>query len=450
MMSKVHKFERQSVFRSFLQYLIPSLVGMALLSVNIVIDGIFVGQGVSSTALAGVNVASPVFSVILSIGLLIGVGGGALYSLSIGAQNKLHAQQIFTLAMVMVTFITVVVSIISYFFMENLAYLFGANEETLPYVIEYMCILLMFSLFMVWETALSVFVRNDGNPNLAMIGLVVTSLLNIVLNYWMIFILKLGVTGAATATIISIIVGGLILATHFLRKDCTLKFVRVRFNFRDISRINAVGFPSFLSEIGMGVFVVGYNVVVAYHAGTNGLAAFSVINYLHAFMFLVFLGIGSAIQPMISYFYGAKQYDRIQSLIKIAEKTALIFGGLFFVGGYFGAPYLVSLFGITSNTITDMAVFGIRLFFISYFFMGVNFIYITYFQSIGYVRPSLWITLFRSFIVFIGVLLILPAIIGLNGVWLTLTVTEFIIFVFLMVFVRNRVIHQTIKPVGNG
>lgn len=439
-MSQSHKFATQSVAKSFFQYLIPSLVGMALLSVNIVVDGIFVGHGVSSTALAGVNIASPVFSIILSFGLLIGIGGGAMYSQALGSGMKEKAQEMFTVSMVIVTLLTIFVSAISYYFIEELALFFGANQETLPYVLEYMRVLLLFSLFMVWETTLSVFIRNDGNPNLAMVGLIITSLFNIGLNYWMIFVIGWGVTGAAIATIASVVVGIFIYGFHFIRKTNNLKLVRITINWHEIGRINAVGFPSFLSEIGMGVFVIGYNVVVAYHASTNGLAAFSVINYLHTFMFLVFLGIGSAVQPMISYYYGAKRYDSIKQLMKLAEKTAIVFGAVFFVGGFFGASYLVSLFGVTSDTIREMTIVGIRLFFISYFFMGINFLYMTYFQSIGYVRPSLAITIARSFIVFGLMLLVLPYVFGLTGVWLILPVTECIVFVILIVFVRRHIV----------
>src|SRR5699024_10051716 len=153
---------------------------------NIVIDGVFVGHGVGSFALAGVNLASPVFSIIFSLALLIGVGGGTLYSMAVGAGKKQQAKQIFTLSMIIVTCVTLIVSAVSYLFIDQLARFFGANDDTLHYVIDYVTILLAFSVFMVWETSLSVFVRNDGNPNLAMISLVTTAVFNVGLNYWMI------------------------------------------------------------------------------------------------------------------------------------------------------------------------------------------------------------------------------------------------------------------------
>lgn len=439
-MAHISKLQTEPVSVSFFKYLIPSLIGMALMSVNIVIDGVFVGHGVSSIALAGVNIAAPVFSIILSIALLIGVGGGAIYSMLIGSEKIEDAKRIFTTSFGLVTVIVLLIISISLLFLQDLAYFFGANEDTLPYVVKYMKILLLFGLIMAWETSLSVFVRNDGNPNLAMIGLVITSLLNIGLNYYMIFILKLGVTGAALATVISVVVGLLVLLTHFFRKNSTLAFVKISWNKTAIKQINLIGFPSFLSEIGMGVFTISYNIAIAYYAGTVGLAAFSVLNYLHTFMFLLFMGIGSSIQPMISYFYGANLTGHIKETIKIAEKSAVVIGGLFLVIGYFAADYLVAMFGITSTEITDLAVTGIRLFFIGYLFMGINFIYLTYFQAIGQIKPSIWITLFRGFILLIILLLILPQLIGVNGVWLALPIAEAIVTFVLLYFVRFKIL----------
>src|SRR5690625_2310767 len=427
----------QPVAKSFFQYFIPTLLGMMLMSINIVIDGIFVGNGVGSVALASVNIAVPVFSIIISIALLIGIGGGTLYSMAMGRDEAMQAKQIFTMSVVLITIITIIMTFFSYVYIEPLAYLFGANKETLPYVVDYMSILLIFSLIIALEVGISIFVRNDGAPQIAMAGLVVTAILNIGLNYWMIFILKLGVTGAALATVISIVIGLLILMTHFLKKSSHLKLVRLRFSLDEVKQIHLIGFPSFLSEVGFGVFVIGYNVVIAYHAGTNGLAAFSVINYLHTFMFLMFIGIGSSIQPLVSYYYGANLFGKIKELIKLAEKTAVLIGGFCFIGGFFGAYYLVSLFGITADDITDLAIYGIRLFFISYLFMGVNFIYMTYFQSIGYVKPALWITTFRSFIVFGLLLVILPFFFGVTGIWLVLPGTEALITAVLFIFARK-------------
>src|SRR5690625_1584580 len=178
MSSVTHKLETQSEVKSFFQYFIPTLLGMMLMSVNIVIDGIFVGNGVGSVALASVNIAVPVFSVIISIALLIGMGGGTLYSIAMGENRPMRAQQIYTLSMVMITVITIIIAVISYMNLDSLARLFGANTETLPYALDYMRILFISALILSLEVCLSIFIRNDGNPQLAMVGLVVSAILN--------------------------------------------------------------------------------------------------------------------------------------------------------------------------------------------------------------------------------------------------------------------------------
>nr|WP_279325954.1 MATE family efflux transporter [Bacillus sp. FJAT-47783] len=439
----------QSVINVFFQYLIPSLIGMMLMSINILVDGIFVGNGVGSIALASVNIAVPVFSIIISISLWIGIGGGALYSMALGENNLQKARKIFSFSITVVTLIVLTIGFIGYFNVEQLADLLGANQDTKFFVMEYLSILLLFGVFMALENALSIFIRNDGNPQLAMISLIVAAITNILLNFYMIFILELGVKGAALATVLSGLIGFLVLLTHFFKKDITLRFVSFKWTLNPLKRIFSIGFPSFLAEMGTLVFVIGYNLMMVKLVGTSGVAAFSVVNYLHAFMFLAFFGIGSAIQPMISYYYGANRMDRIKETVKIAEKSVLLLGALFLVVGFTGAHVLVSLFGVSSDEIKTLAIQGIKLFFTGYLFMGINFIYMTYFQSIGQIRPAILIIVMRGFILLFVALWILPQWIGVEGVWLALPVSELLVAVFLVTFTRKNVFQSHYKEKGN-
>ncbi|GAA0429055.1 multidrug efflux MATE transporter FepA [Lentibacillus halophilus] len=438
----------QSVTKSFFQYLLPTLVGMMLMSVNIVIDGIFVGNGVGSVALASVNIAVPVWSIIISISLLIGVGGGTLYSIETGARDASKAKQIFTLSMILVTIVITCIGITGYLTAKPLAFLFGANEETLAYTMDYMQILFLSAPILAWENSLSIFVRNDGGPNIAMAGLVVSALLNIVLNYWMIFILGMEVTGAALASVIATGAGLLIYTIHFFKPGSGLTFIRPQWTKTDILSIGKLGFPNFLAEAGTGVFVMGYNVALSYYAGTTGLAAFSVINYLHTFMFLAFIGIGTSIQPMISFYFGAKKYGSIKHTVTMAEITGLALGVAFLGIGYFGADYLVSIFGVETEGVRNLAMKGIKLFFTGYLFMGINFVYMTYYQSIAYIGPSIGITLFRGFILLIAALLIMPVLFGTTGIWLALPVAEGLVAIFLIVFARKGVQNRPLRSQG--
>ncbi|MEG0386290.1 MAG: MATE family efflux transporter, partial [Solibacillus sp.] len=177
----------------FVSYLIPSIIGMLLMAINILVDGIFVSNGVGPEALAGVNIAVPIFSILLSISLWIGMGGATLYSIALGQNNPKKAQSIFTQSFFLATFIVGILVVFSLWKQKEISYLFGASDEIFPYVKDYLQIILLFGVVYVIENILSIFIRNDGNPKLAMIGLGVTSVLNIVFNYIFIFMMDMGV-----------------------------------------------------------------------------------------------------------------------------------------------------------------------------------------------------------------------------------------------------------------
>lgn len=211
--------ETDSVKKIYFRYLIPSLVGMLLMSLNIVIDGIFVGHKLGGVALAGINIAVPVFTIFTAISIWIGIGAATQFSFAIGEKNVAKAQTIFTNAILAVVSITVIIGIIAFIFKVPLAYFLGANDDTIGYVLEYMNILLVFGFALTLENILSIFVRNDGDPNLSMIALIVTAISNVILNYLFLFVFEWGVTGSALATMIAIIIGVLILITHFFKNQ---------------------------------------------------------------------------------------------------------------------------------------------------------------------------------------------------------------------------------------
>ncbi|EAC6872978.1 multidrug efflux MATE transporter FepA [Listeria monocytogenes] len=430
--------ETDSVKKIYFRYLIPSLVGMLLMSLNIVIDGIFVGHKLGGVALAGINIAVPVFTIFTAISIWIGIGAATQFSFAIGEKNVAKAQTIFTNALVAVISITVIIGIIAFIFKVPLAYFLGANEDTIGYVLEYMNILLIFGFALTLENILSIFVRNDGDPNLSMIALIVTAISNVILNYLFLFVFEWGVTGSALATMIAIIIGVFILITHFFKKSSRLKFVKLDWNKTFFKKTLAIGLPSFLAEVGVSVFTLGYNISIAAIAGTAGVAAFSVLNYTHSVILMLFLGMGSAIQPLISYYRGAKARQKEIETLKIAIMVAFSTGVGFLLVGFFGSNFLVSLFGNFSPEIKDLASNGIKLFYTAYLFMGFNFVMMTYFQTSDKVKMATWITISREIIFMVIFLLVLPPIIGIPGVWLAIPISEMLVAASIVFYMKKK------------
>jgi putative MATE family efflux protein len=408
----------------FLKYLIPSLFGLMLMAINILVDGLFVSHGVGEPALAGVNIASPIYSVILSVSLWIGMGGATLYSIALGQQNPRRAQKIFTHALVLALLTTGSIIGLCLVFELQLAYLFGATDAIVFYVVDFLHIILVFGLVLVLENILSIFIRNDGNPNLAMLGLVVTSVVNIILNYVFIFIFHWGVKGSAYATIIGTFIGILVLLTHFWTSKNQLRVVRTKLDLPMLGNIFVIGFPSFIVEGTFAVMIIAFNITFSHHTGETGLVAYSVVNYMHAVLIMLFIGVGVAVQPITSYYHGAKLYQRMGQIVSIGLRTGFGLGIALFVFGLVGKELIIDMFGIAEPQIIEYAKIGIVYFFSGYLFLGINSVLVQFYQSIEKTRIATLITLSRSAILFIPLLWIMPNLFGENAIWLAFPVAE--------------------------
>lgn len=444
-MAATHTIETRPLRPLFLSYLFPSLVGMMLMSVNILVDGIFVSQGIGPTALAGINIAVPIFSILLSISLWIGMGGATLYSIALGKSDEEKAKKIFTLSFLSMLVITTAIIVIFLWKMEDIAFLFGANEQTYPFVKDYLFIILAFGIIYTIENLLSIFIRNDGNPKLAMMGLVVTSVINIILNYFFIFVWKQGVQGVALATILSTVVGTMLLCLHFFRKDSRLKFVRNFYNRKDLLKIFGIGLPSFIVEASIAVMIVLYNITFLYYLGTEGVTAYAMVNYIHAVLIMVFYGIGMALQPLTSYHHGAKLLERLNGLLKIGIATGVIAGVVISALALIFPGPIMGMFGGEDASGRALAESGFAYYAIGYIFLGINMVLAEYYQSIEKIRLATMITLVRSILLFIPLLVILPMTLGADLIWWVFPITEGITTILIVAFLYPKYRKNKIK-----
>lgn len=438
-MEATEKLREKPIKSLFMTYLIPAVLGMVLMSVNIMIDAVMISRGVGANGLAGVNVAVPAFSIFFSISLWIGMGGATLYSIVLGEKNLDRARSIFTQSMIVAVVIVGILMVICLWKIEDLAYIFGANEVILPYALDYLQVLLTFGMIYVLENILSTFIRNDGNPNLAMAGLVVTAVLNIVFDYIFIFIFGWGITGAASATILSATIGFLVLLTHFIRQSSVLKWTKFHFEWDTVKQIMVIGFPSFTAEITVAIVTIGFNIAFVQYAGEVGVASYAMVNSIHTMTLLLFLGVGAALQPIASFHYGANLPDRLREGLQFAVKIALVLGGVAIIVGLFFGKYIVGLFDVQSPELLKLTLTGISLFFIQYLFLGYNIVYGEYFQSVRQTTKSVCIIVSRGLVFLIPLLWIMPKLFGVNGIWLVMPVAE--VITGIIVFTMNRMKH---------
>lgn len=436
-MNKDLDLKNNSISKLFLNYLIPSITGMLIMSLQIVIDGIFVGRGVGSDGLAGVNIVVPFFGLFIAIGLLIGLGGSTIVSIYLGQGKVNEARKIFTQSVLVAILIIVPIALISLLNIKEVSYMLGANNEIYSHVYDYLSVTLVFSIIHVLNSALNCFVRNDGAPMFSMIGMVIGAVINCILDYVFIFIFHWGVKGAALATGIGCLISMLIFLIHFILKRKNLQFVKTNFNMNDLSRIFKNGFPSFFAEMSYAIVMLEFNWAFMRSYGELGVSAYSIVNYIHALMLMVFMGIAQAVQPIISYNFGIGEEERYKQGLKLAVNASLIFGMLFFAAGLLFGKHFVLLFVRDNKELIDITTSGIRLYYISYIFMGINIVIAMFFQAIESSGVSTLLSVSRGLAFISLFVVILPIFMGVDGIWLATPFAEMITLIFSLYFIKQ-------------
>lgn len=412
--------------KTFFKYLIPAVGGMLGTSLYVLGDTMIVGRGLGSQGLAALNVSIPLNNVFNGMGLLLGIGGATALSINRGRADEEGVNDIFSKSMIMAALIGVVLTFIRVFFLDELSYFLGASDHTFQMAKDYLGVLMSFSIAFLLNVSLTVFIRNDGAPKLAMAGMLTGSIMNVVLDYIFVFKFGWGMAGVGLATGLAPVIGLVILSTHFLRKNNKIKFILPSLDFKIIRRIIGNGGSSFVVELSAGIVIFAFNRAIAKINGDIGISAYSIIANLSLIFAAIFTGVGQAIQPIISFNYGAEKMKRVYETVRMGLYTSLGLGVLFYLMGALFPEFLVSIFIDADKNLMSITTRGIRIYFLSFILMGINIVLTSFIQSKEHARVSLTISLSRGFVFIIVNLLILPKLIGLDGVWLTLPMAELI------------------------
>ncbi|ABR50334.1 MATE efflux family protein [Alkaliphilus metalliredigens QYMF] len=439
---------KDNVTKLFLKYLIPSIASTLVLSLCILFDTIFIARGVGSEGLAALNIAIPLFSILIGTGLLFGIGGAAAFSISMGQKRQEQAKVFFTHSVIMACVVGLLFSIIGLLFSERISYLLGATSENIGLVNGYVGILLPFGFFFLVNQTVAVFVRNDQAPKLAMWSMIIGNVINIVLDALFIFHFQWGMKGAAIATGIANAVSLLILCIHFFSKENRLVFIRVMPHYKTVRRIIGNGFSSFILELSFGIVIFAFNTVLLSIKGTLAVSAYSIIANVSIIFIAIFIGVSQAMQPIVSVNYGARKKERVQEVLRFAIYISLGLSLFFFGVGMLFPHWIVSLFTPDSQELIDITVQGIYIYFTGFLFTGINIIMAAYFQAIEYRMYATILTMSRGVIFILLGLIIFPNLFGILGVWMTGPLAELLTFgcmLFLAVRVKQQVKKRSIE-----
>ncbi len=432
----------QNITKSFFKYVSLNVISMLSLSFYILVDTYFIASSVGYQGLTALNIVLPIFTAMNGFGYLIGIGSSTLFSIFKGENNSTKANQIFTHGAIFALVVSLVFSIIGIFFSDNISSLSGADDTILPIASSYISILLAISPAFIFNTFLSNFVRNDNSPKLATIAIFVSSFSNIILDYVFVVIFDMDMIGAAIATAVSPVISIAILSIHFIKKKNTFKFVKCPFNFKYISKLTSIGFPSYITEVSNGIVIFILNYIILSYSGNIGVAAYGVISNIALVAIYIFNGVALGTQPIISYNYGARNFKNIAKTLKLALITSLGIGVIIYLSGLFFASPIVSIFNSEKDaTLQSIAENGVYIYFIAFIFAGLNIVFISYFSSTVKPIKSFILSISRGFVFVIIFAFMLPNFFNLNGVWISIPlaeITTLIIAISLILFDKKR------------
>ncbi|MFK4784783.1 MATE family efflux transporter [Fusobacterium sp. MFO224] len=409
--------------KKFYKFVIPSIGAMLVTGLYFVVDGIFVGRGVGTAGLAAVNIAVPFISLLTAFTMMIAMGGGTLASIEFGRNNYKKANEYFNLSLVIVILFALFMTFVSLIFPIQVARFLGASKVLENEVAVYLKYYVIFGIFFCGSSILSVFVRNDNNPELALWGMLVGALTNIFLDWLLVFPLKMGLKGAAIASGLGQILACLVLFSHFLGSEKKLKISFTIFDRDSIFEIIKIGRPEFITQMSQPVTILCYNYLAMKIFGDMGVAAFSVISYILVIVICIFTGLGQGIQPLISHSVGENKKEKANYFFKKGIKLNILLSIFMYVTMLVFGKKIISVFN-PNVVLVDMAYRCINVYGISFIFASVNIVFIIYYLATKNTNHALIISGLRSFILNVLFIFCIPIMLGKNFIWSGMIVAE--------------------------
>ncbi|KHD23516.1 multidrug transporter [Vibrio caribbeanicus] len=408
-----------SIYKQFWRYTIPTVAAMLVNGLYQVVDGIFIGRYVGADGLAGINVAWPVIGSILGIGMLVGVGTGALVSIRQGEQDTLGAKQILATGITLLFALVPLVSGVLFFFAEDFLLWQGAEGRVFELGLQYLHILIGACAFTLGSIAMPFLLRNDDSPNLATILMVVGAVINIVLDYLFIAWLDWELTGAAIATAVAqLTVTGLGLAYFFSSKaNLRLRWSQLRLKLDVISKIFAIGTSSFFMYAYGSMMVALHNALFAQYGDQLMIGAYAILGYIVTVYYLTAEGIANGMQPLVSYNHGARNQENIRKLLKVAMSSAVLIGLAFVILLNVFPTQFVSVFNEESTQLVEHTVLGIRLHMFALALDGFLVVAGAYYQAINKGSKAMFVMV-GNMLIQLPFLYLMPKLFGVPGIWI--------------------------------
>ena len=409
---------------------------MIIFSLYSMVDGFFVSKYVGVEALSAVNLSMPFINIVFALGIIAAVGSQTMCGVFIGRKNYMKANKIFSFNIKTVTIFSIILTVLFYFNMDMIARLLGATEDLKPLVIDYLGHIVYFVPFLMISYNFEVMVKVDGFPRLAVATVITCGLSNVILDYVFVGLMGHGLAGAAVATGFSQVISTVVYLIHFTVGKSNLEFVEVKFSFDTLKSIFSLGVGDFVSEVGIAMIVLFYNIFIIKFLGEKSIATFSVISYVNNLALTCFAGITQGTQPLLSYYYGKKDYASLKKLFRLATAAIFVTGVVFLAASQLFPERIFRIFLDVDKETLSYSVESLRKFSISFMITGFNVLIAA--VCVSFLKPkySVTINILRSFVTIYLALFVLTMV-EPRLIWFASALSEGITLIFAYYFYRK-------------
>lgn len=413
----------------YFKYLTAAFGSALISSIYGVVDMAMVGQYQGPSGTAALAVVAPIWNIIYSLGLLMGIGGSVLFSTLRGKseENRKESNEYFTAALIGVGILAVITWVGVIFFDRQLLMLFGAEETLLPLAQSYLFPVKFVVPSFLLTQLMAAFLRNDGNPGLATKAVLFGGIFNVFGDWFFVFVLDMGIMGAGLATAMGSVFSLLMMLTHFRSKKNTLKLEKPTKLLSKLKSISVTGFSTFFIDVAMGILTMLFNRQILKYLGTDALSVYGIIINISTFVQCCAYSIGQASQPIISTNFGAKQWKRISQILKYALGTAAVFGLIWTAIAELVPNLFVRIFMTPTEEILTIAPNIVRSYGLSFLLLPFNIFSTYYFQALMKPTASFLVSVGRGAVISGILIYLLPAVLGANAVWFAMPITELIV-----------------------
>jgi putative MATE family efflux protein len=389
------------------------------------VDSIFIGQGVGPLAISGLAVTFPLMNLSTAFGTLVGAGAAVMLSVLLGQKNYKAANKVLGNVVSLNIIIGLIFMAVSLIFIDPILYFFGASENTLPYAKEYITIILIGNVITHVYFGLNAAMRSSGFPKKAMALTIFTVVFNTILDPVFIFVLDMGIAGAAWATVLAQTVAMIIVLKHFSDKEKAFHFEKgiFKLDLRVAKDSLAIGMGPFLMNAAACLVTLFINQQLRDYSGDLGIGAYGICNRLIFMFIMICMGLNQGMQPIAGYNYGAKQYSRVKEVFWMTAKLGTVVTCICFIIGMFFPRAAVGIF-THDEALMEMASHGLKILVIGFPIVGFQMIGTNFFQCLGMVKKSVILSLSRQIIFLLPLLYVLPLWHGASGVWMSFPISD--------------------------